>query len=208
MQDALEHIHWLGHASVRLDFDKTIYVDPWRLDPEAPKADVVLISHDHHDHFSAQDIAIVRKEDTAYVTIEVVASKLQGDVHVVRPGSTLTVHGIGIHAVPAYNIGKQFHPKGVGYVGFVVDTGGRSIYIAGDTDFTPEMREVKADIALLPVGGRYTMTADEAAQAANAIRPSLAIPLHYGTIVGSSADANRFKRLCQVPVHILEPERP
>lgn len=204
----LEHIHWLGHASVRLDFDKTIYVDPWRLDPTAPKADLVLITHDHHDHFSPDDIAIIEKEGTSYVTIEAVASRLRGDVRTVRPGDSITVQGVGVQVVPAYNVDKQFHPKSAGHVGFLLETGGHTIYIAGDTDFTPEMREVRADAVLLPVGGRYTMSADEAAQAANFIRPRLAIPLHYGTIVGSSADASRFKRLCQVPVHILEPERP
>jgi len=204
----LEHIHWLGHASVRLDFDKIIYVDPWKLAPNAPKADLILITHDHHDHFSPEDIASIEKEDTSYVTIAVVASKLHGDVHIVRPGDSVTVQGVHIQAVPAYNLDKQFHPKSAGHVGFLVETGGQTIYIAGDTDFTPEMREVKADVILLPVGGRYTMTADEAAQAANFIQPRLAIPVHYGTIIGSSADASRFKRLCQVPVDILELERP
>ncbi len=202
----MEHIHWLGHATVRLDFDKVIYVDPWKLRSGAPKADIILITHEHYDHFSKPDIDRIRKDSTSLVTIAGVASNLKGDVHMVKPGDSITVQGIAIQAVPAYNIGKQFHPKSAGHVGFVVQTGGLAIYIAGDSDLTPEMKAVRADVALLPVGGKYTMTAEEAAQAANAIQPKLAIPLHYGDIVGSTADAERFRSLCKVPVQILKPE--
>ena len=204
----IAHVHWLGHASVRLDFDKVIYIDPWKIAANAPKADLILITHGHHDHFSAEDIEKIAKASTSFVTISDVAAKIRGDVHVVRPGDALTVQGIGIQAVAAYNIGKQFHPRSAGHVGFVVQTGGHAVYIAGDTDFTPEMKAVKADIVMLPVGGHYTMPADEAAKAANAIQPKLAIPLHFGDIIGSAADARRFSELCQVPVQILQPEKP
>lgn len=202
----MEHIHWLGHASVRLDFDKVIYVDPWQIRAGAPKADLILITHEHYDHFSKPDVDKIRKDSTSLVTIAGVAANLKGDVHVVKSGDSITVQGIQIQAVPAYNIGKQFHPKSAGHVGFVIHTGGHAIYIAGDSDLTPEMKAVRADVALLPVGGKYTMTAEEAAEAANAIRPQLAIPLHYGTIIGSGSDAERFRRLCKVPVQILQPE--
>jgi len=204
----IEHIHWLGHASVRLDFDKIIYVDPWKLGRSAPKADLILITHEHHDHFSAEDLARIQKPGTSFVTIPAVAAKIKGEVHAVKPGDTITIQGVHIQAVPAYNINKQFHLKTAGHVGFVVTTGGSRIYIAGDSDLTPEMKQVKADVVMLPIGGKYTMTADEAAQAANAIRPTLAIPLHFGDIIGSAADARRFSQLCQVPVRILEPEKP
>jgi len=202
----MEHIHWLGHATVRLDFDKVIYVDPWQIREGAPKADIVLITHEHYDHFSKPDIDKIRKDSTSVVTIASVAAGLKGDVHVIKPGDTITVQGIGIQAVPAYNIGKQFHPKSAGHVGFIIQTGGHAVYIAGDSDLTPEMKAVRADVVLLPVGGKYTMTADEAAQAVNAIQPQLAIPLHYGTIIGSRADAERFRSLCKVPTQILQPE--
>ncbi|MBC7258127.1 MAG: MBL fold metallo-hydrolase [Chloroflexi bacterium] len=202
----IAHIHWLGHATVRLDFDKIIYVDPWKIRSGAPKADLILITHDHYDHFSKPDVDKIRKDSTSVVTIATVAAALKGNVHVVKPGDSITIQGVGIQAVPAYNIGKQFHPKAAGYVGFVIQTGGHAIYIAGDSDLTPEMKSVRADVALLPVGGKYTMTAEEAAQAANAIQPKLAIPLHYGDIVGSKADAERFRSLCKVPVQILQPE--
>lgn len=202
----IAHIHWLGHATVRLDFDKVIYADPWQIRGGAPKADLILITHEHYDHFSKPDIDKLRKDTTSFVTIAGVAGNLKGDVHAVKPGDAITVQGIGIQAVPAYNIGKPFHPKSAGHVGFVIQTGGYAIYIAGDTDLTPEVKAVRADVAILPVGGTYTMTADEAAQAANAIQPKLAIPLHYGSIIGSRADAERFRSLCKVPVQILQPE--
>lgn len=204
----LNHIHWLGHASVRLGFDKVIYVDPWKVSSDAPKADLILITHEHYDHFSAEDIDKIQQATTSIITIASVAARLQGDVHTVKPGDSVSVQGIRIQAIAAYNVSSQFHPRSAGHVGFVVHTGGHSIYIAGDSDFTPEMKEVGADVALLPVGGRYTMTAEEAAGAANAIGPQLAIPLHFGTIIGSGADALRFSELCQVPVQILQPTKP
>lgn len=204
----IEHIHWLGHASVRLDFDKVIYIDPWKIADMAPKADLILITHAHHDHFSPDDIEKIRKPTTSFVSIADVAAKIQGDIHVVKPGDVLTTQGIKIEAIAAYNLEKHFHPKSAGHVGFVVHTGGHAIYIAGDTDATPEMKSVKADVAMLPVGGHYTMGAEEAAEGANAIQPRLAIPLHFGDIIGSEANAQQFSVACQVPVQILQPQRP
>jgi L-ascorbate metabolism protein UlaG (beta-lactamase superfamily) len=133
---------------------------------------------------------------------------LAGDVREIRPGDAVTVKGIRVEAVPAYNTirmrspGVPFHPREEGWLGFVVTAGGKRIYYAGDTDLTPEMKDVRADIAILPVGGTYTMNADEAAELANLIRPGEAIPIHWGDIVGSAADAERFKALCRVPVEI------
>ena len=123
-----------------------------------------------------------------------------------KPGDSLSVEGIKIEAVPAYNIGKQFHPKTSGWVGYIVTIGGQRIYHPGDTDLIPEMEKIKADVALLPVGGTYTMTAEEAAEAANKIKPRVAVPMHFGTIVGSIKDAEKFKEKCQVPVQILKAE--
>ena len=203
----IENIHWLGHASFRIDAEKTIYIDPWKLAKGARKADLILITHDHYDHCSPEDVAKIAKDDTVVVTIAAAAPKLKGDVRIVKPGDSLTVAGIPIEAVPAYNVGKQFHPKEAGHVGFIVTVGGQRIYHAGDTDVIPEMDDIQADIALLPVGGTYTMTAEEAAQAANKIKPKVAVPMHYGTIVGSIEDAHRFRDLCQVEVSILPQER-
>jgi len=208
----IENIHWLGHDTFRIENDKTIYTDPYELQGELPKADLILITHDHFDHLSPKDVAKVAKEDTVIVTIAAAAQKLKGDVRVVKPGESLVVQGIPIETVPAYNVNKfrspgvPFHPQESGHVGFIFTVGGQRIYHAGDTDVIPEMDDIEADIALLPVGGTYTMTADEAAEAANRIRPQIAIPMHWGTIVGSEKDAERFSSLCQMEAVILSQE--
>jgi L-ascorbate metabolism protein UlaG (beta-lactamase superfamily) len=208
----IENIHWLGHAGFRIEDDKTIYIDPYQLKGKPPKADLILITHDHFDHFSPDDVAKVAKDDTVIVTIAAVAQKLKGDVRVVKPGDSLTVLDIPIEAVPAYNVnkfrspGEPFHPKESGHVGFILTVGGLRIYHTGDTDVISEMDDIEADIALLPVGGTYTMTADEAAQAANRIKPKVAIPMHHSAIVGSVKDAQRFCDLCQMEVIILSQE--
>jgi L-ascorbate metabolism protein UlaG (beta-lactamase superfamily) len=203
----IEKIHWLGHDSFRLEGEVTVYIDPWKLPPNSPKADIILITHDHYDHCSPEDVAKIQKADTVIVTIPAAARKLKGEVKTVKPGDKITVKGIEIEAVPAYNTDKQFHPKGAGHVGFIVTLGGKRIYHAGDTDFIPEMKGLKVDIALLPVSGTYVMTAEEAAKAADAIKPEVAIPMHYGEIVGSERDAERFKELTSVQVTILKPSR-
>ncbi len=203
----VEKIHWLGHDSFRLEGEVTVYIDPWKLPPNSPKADIILITHDHYDHCSPEDVAKIQKADTVIVTIPAAARKLKGEVKTVKPGDKITVKGIEIEAVPAYNTNKPFHPKEAGHVGFIVTLGGKRIYHAGDTDFIPEMKGLKVDIALLPVSGTYVMTAEEAAKAADAIKPEVAIPMHYGEIVGSERDAERFKELTSVQVTILKPSR-
>jgi len=202
----IEGIHWLGHAGFRIEGEKVIYIDPWKI-RGGPQADIVLITHDHYDHCSPQDVARVSKPGTVVVTISSAAAKFKGNVRIVKPGSSLEVEGVHIEAVPAYNIGKPFHPRRAGHVGFIVEMGGRRIYHAGDTDLIPEMSEVKADVALLPVGGTYTMDAAQAAQAAERISPQVAIPMHYGDIVGSRRDAEEFKKRYKGQTVILEPER-
>ncbi len=201
-----ENIFWLGHDSFRLVDEKVVYVDPWKLAPGAQKADVILLTHDHYDHLSKDDIARLSKSDTVVVGPSAVASKLGGKILVAKPGDRLTAAGIPIEVVPAYNPMKQFHPKSAGYVGYIITLNSRRIYQAGDTDLIPEMTQIKADIALLPVSGKYVMTAAEAAEAANTIKPALAIPMHYGDldVVGTRSDAEEFKRLAKVPVEILE----
>jgi len=208
----IENIHWLGHDTFRIENDKIIYLDPIKLKGKLPKADLILITHDHHDHCSPDDVAKLVKGDTVIVTIAAAAQKLKGDVRLVKPGESLTVLGIPIETVPAYNVkkfrspGVPFHPKESGHVGFILTVGELRIYHAGDTDVIPEMDDIETDVALLPVGGTYTMTADEAAEAANRIKPKLAIPMHWGAIVGSAEDAQRFRDLCEVEVVILSQE--
>lgn len=199
----LEKIKWLGHATVQIKNDKVIYIDPWKLRGTEEQADIILITHDHYDHCVPEDVAKIQGEKTIIVTTADCAQKLSGDVRVIAPGQRLIVEGVEVEAIPAYNLDKDFHPQTNGWVGFIVNIGGQRIYHAGDSDFTPEMGQIQADIVLLPVGGTYTMTAEEAAQAANAIGPRYAIPIHYGTIVGSEKDAQKFQELCQVPVEVL-----
>ncbi len=199
----VENIFWLGHSSVRINADKVIYIDPWKL--KAPeKADLILISHPHHDHFSLDDIEKIRGKDTVVITAGDCAAELSGDVRVVKPGDVVRVEETEIEAVPSYNIGKQFHPRENNWLGFVITVMGKRVYYCGDTDRIPEMESIRADIIIAPVGGTYTMDAEEAARAVNMMQPEAAIPIHYGDIVGSVKDAERFKALCNVPVYIKQ----
>lgn len=204
----IDNIHWLGHASLRIDAPgAVIYVDPWKLSGDPPPADLILITHDHYDHCSTEDIAKVRTDDTVIVANPSAAKKLSGPVRVARAGDELSAKGVKVHAVPAYNVDKNFHPRSAGYVGFVLTVDDTSIYIAGDTDVIPEMADISADIAVLPVSGTYVMTADQAVEAAGIIGPDIAIPVHYGEIVGSEADARRFRDRASCEVRILGKER-
>jgi L-ascorbate metabolism protein UlaG (beta-lactamase superfamily) len=197
----LDRIKWLGHASIRIDAQKIIYIDPWKI-KGGPKADLILISHSHHDHLSPVDVRKIQKENTVIVAADDAASQLSGDVRALKPGDRVTVQGITVEAVPAYNLNKPYHPKASGWIGFLLTVEGKTIYYGGDTDFIPEMKEIRADIWILPVGGTYTMTAKEAAGVINMIRPEVAIPIHCGDLVGTFEDAATFKQLCKTTVVI------
>ena len=197
-----EKIHWLGHDGFRIDSEKTIYFDPYQIE-SGPRADLIFISHDHFDHCSPEDVAKIQGPETTIVTEKDSAGKLTGDVRVLKPGETLNLDGVKIQGVPSYNTDKDFHPRKNGWLGFVVEVAGIRIYHAGDTDFIPEMKDLRVDIALLPVSGTYVMTADQAVKAALAIKPELAIPMHYGVIVGSDQDALAFKNALKGKVAVL-----
>jgi len=199
----IDNIHWLGHDSFRIDDDVTIYIDPWKLAAGVPPADLILITHEHSDHFSPDDIELIRTPQTEFVAIATVAAKLSGLVHTVKPGDRLAVRGVEIEAMPAYNLSKKFHPREKGHVGYVLTVDRQRIYHACDTDAIPEMEGLRPDIALLPVSGTYVMDAEEAVEAVKLLQPGLAIPMHYGAIVGSEADALRFQQLSPAPVKIL-----
>ncbi len=210
-------ITWLGHDGFKLKKAKVVYVDPFQLKSAAEPADIVCVTHEHFDHLSVDDLKKVVTSHTTVVTIAACQEAANGlrpkAVRVVRPGDRLEVDGITIEAVPAYNTskfrapGKPFHPQEDAKVGFVLGIGGIRIYHAGDTDAIPEMTKAAGvDVALLPVSGTYVMTAAEAAQAWSAIRPKLAIPMHYGAIVGATADADAFKNGVPGRVEVLAPE--
>jgi L-ascorbate metabolism protein UlaG (beta-lactamase superfamily) len=216
LEDAMiENIHWLGHDSFRLDGSSTVYIDPWKLGEGARPADVVLVTHDHYDHLSAADIAKVASPAATVVGPASVTAQIEGvKTLTVSPGDTVSVGSVSVTAVPAYNTnkfrapGELFHPRSAGYVGYVVELDGRRIYHAGDTDAIPEMSAVRCDVALLPVSGTYVMTADEALAAVGMIEAAVVVPMHYGDIVGSDADAARLKESSPIPVEILPRSRP
>jgi len=199
----VENIKWLGHDSFLINGNILIYIDPWKLPDGSPKADIILVTHDHFDHCSPADIAAIQKNETEIICPPDSEGKLSGKIHIIAPGDSLTVKGIKIEAVPAYNTDKNFHPKAKNWVGYIITVGGVRIYHAGDTDFIPEMSDIDTDIALLPVSGTYVMTAKEAVQAAEAVGAKINIPMHYGDIVGSDADAEYFKRHAPGKVIIL-----
>jgi L-ascorbate metabolism protein UlaG (beta-lactamase superfamily) len=203
----LRGIKWLGHASFLIEDEKTIYIDPFDLPEGLPKADLILVTHGHRDHLSPQDILKILKPDTKIVTVGASQAYLPEEAKhtvAVTPRESVTVEGVNIEVIPAYNKSKSFHPKDSGDAGYVVHLKDRTVYHAGDTDFIDEMKNLKADIALLPAGGKYTMDAEEAAAAANAIKPRVAVPMHWGTIVGSQEDAEKFVAMCKVPAVILD----
>ena len=192
-----EFITLLNHASFRIELSKILYIDPWKL-KESEKADIILISHPHYDHFSKEDIDKIYSNGTTIITVEDVASELSGyNLVKVKPGDTITVSGIKITATRAYNKNKEFHPKKNDWVGFIIEEEGLRIYYAGDTDLIDEMDDIKdIDVALLPIGGKYTMDSSEASDAVSILEPKAVIPYHYGDIVGSREDFEEFKKLC------------
>ncbi len=196
--------------SIRIKSDVgTIYIDPFKIDDETHDADFILITHDHYDHFSSEDIAKVKKDTTVLVVpekMEAKAVKESGikEIETVKPGTYHEIGNLELETIPMYNILKPFHPKAAGWVGYILKINGKRIYIAGDTDATKEAQEVICDIALVPIGGTYTMDAKKAAELVNEINPEVAIPTHYGSIVGKLSDAKVFAANVKDSIKVVE----
>lgn len=188
-----------AQSSIRIGGDQVLYFDPFRITDARKDADIVFITHPHFDHFSPADIARVCKPETVFIAPESMAAELKAagitEPVLMKPGEIKTISGIAVETVPAYNISKQFHPKQNGWLGYIVTVGGKRIYAAGDTDATKEAAAVQCDIALIPIGGTYTMNPAEAAELVNRMRPQIVIPIHYGTIVGNPGDGAAFAKL-------------
>ncbi len=187
---------WIEHAAFRIEInDKVIYFDPYKITTSPADADFIFITHEHGDHCSLTDIRKIIKEESKIITEPDSANKLKiyaSQTTTMAPGDKLELDGLKIAAVPSYNTNKTNHPKSRDWLGFIITLpDGRTVYHAGDADVIPEMKTFDADIAMLPCGGKYTMNAGEAAQAARDIAPEIVIPMHYGTVVGSKADANK-----------------
>lgn len=197
----LENIEVLYHSSIRINKEKIIYIDPFKINKNYNDADIIFITHDHYDHYSEEDIDKVINENTTIIIPDELLTKLlrkginKNAIITVEPNKNYMVQGIQFETISAYNTNKTFHPKENGWVGYIIIINGIRYYIAGDTDITEENKQVKCDVAFVPVGGTYTMDFKEAASLINEIKPKIAIPIHYGSIVGTEQDAIDFIRL-------------
>lgn len=198
-------------SSIRIDTGKEIvYVDPFQLPRASSDADIILITHDHFDHFSPEDIVKIQKPDTRYVLPESMKGRLDevaspdSKIYYVEPKQNKGVGSVVIETVPAYNMYKLHHPKASGFVGYIIRVNDLRVYVAGDTDIIPEMKSIMCDIAMLPIGGTYTMDATEAAKLVNVMKPKVAIPTHYGAVVGSPADADVFRSGVDPSIEVVE----
>ncbi len=204
-----DNIEVFTQSSIRIKSQTgTVYFDPFQMREEPHDADFILITHDHYDHFSPEDIAKAGKKDTVLVVPEKMKSKAQeaagfvGTISTVNPEKEYNLNGLEFETVPAYNTLKPFHLKSAKWVGYILKIDGQRVYVAGDTDVTKENKQIKCDIALIPIGGTYTMDAKKAAELVNIMQPDIVIPIHYGSIVGKKEDADVFAANVKKPVKV------
>lgn len=197
----LENIELLCHNSIKISKEKIIYIDPFKIEKEFCDADIIFCTHSHYDHFSEEDILKIKKESTKLVITEDCIMKSitigfdRENIIIVEPNNKYNIDGLEFETINAYNNEKQYHPKGNGWVGYILNINNVKYYIAGDTDITEENKKIECDVAFLPIGGIYTMNIKEAASLANTINPKIVVPTHYGELVGRLEDAQNFKKL-------------
>jgi L-ascorbate metabolism protein UlaG (beta-lactamase superfamily) len=214
-------IKWLGHSGFLIKNSKVIYIDPYQIKENSEKADLIFITHSHYDHCSVADMQKIVQEGTKIIMTADCQSKITRfdvpiNMEIIEPNQEMELGEIKVSTLPSYNIDKHFHPKDESWVGYLIKMNDVLVYHPGDCDLIPEMQKLtgykqpgKEFVALLPVGGRFTMNAEEAAEAAKLIKPTIAIPMHFGSIVGSKDDAQEFKEICEesgIRVEILEKE--
>jgi L-ascorbate metabolism protein UlaG (beta-lactamase superfamily) len=219
MQIGSVELKWLGHSGFMIRNSRVIYIDPYNIREGMEKADFIFITHSHYDHCSVADMNKIVKEGTKVIMTADCQSKINKfqvpvSMEIVSPGEELSFGNLKVDVFPAYNTDKSFHAKDEEWVGYLIKLDGIIVYHAGDTDNISEMQKLtgyggngKTFVALLPIGGRFTMTAEEAAEAAKMIKPTIAVPMHYGSVVGNDEDAQEFKKLCEeigIKVEILE----
>jgi L-ascorbate metabolism protein UlaG (beta-lactamase superfamily) len=209
----LEDFTWFRQSAMRYSSGGlTVYIDPWGTTEDDPPADLILITHAHSDHLQPDEIERLTASETRLVAPRDVAKELSGDVTAVGPGESHEIAGVRFETVPAYNVAEErldMHPKSNDWVGYVLELGGRRYYHAGDTDALPELESLETDVAMVPIGGTYTMDHREAAGLVKAMRPQVAVPMHYGFVVGSPSDGELFKKEADpVRVEMLEPTNP
>ncbi|NQU06397.1 MAG: MBL fold metallo-hydrolase [Calditrichaeota bacterium] len=210
VRNFVSKIKWLGHSSFKIAGSKTVYIDPWKLpDGEGGDGDLILVTHDHFDHCSPSDIKKALSSSGKVLAAECCRDQYPSADVFTLPWMKQKVNDISVYVTAAYNINKQFHPKELGHVGFVIELDGVKIYHAGDCDAFPHMEDISCDIALLPVSGTYVMDSLEAVDACELLKPQVAIPMHWGDadVVGTRADADKFAKLAGCEVVILEAVR-
>lgn len=197
----LDNIEVLCHSSIKFNKELVIYIDPFKINDNFHDADIIFITHDHYDHYSEEDINKILKDNTNIVIPSDLEEKAlafgfkKENILVVKPNGNYIVKGIPFKTIPAYNINKKFHPKSNDWLGYNITIDNLTYYIAGDTDITNENKQIKCDVAFVPIGGTFTMTYNEAAELVNQIKPKIAVPTHYGLIVGAKEDGLKFAKL-------------
>ncbi len=190
-------------SSIRIDNEKVIYFDPFKIEKETHDADIIFFTHEHYDHYSKEDYMKVSKKDTIYVMPKSMGNDFDEIALLLNPGDKTQVLGIHVETNRAYNIDKPYHPKDNNWLGYKLYLKGYSIYVCGDTDYVPELKNIKCDILFVPIGGKFTMDYKEAARFTNDIKPKYVIPIHYGSIVGSLDDFDKFKELIDKDIEVI-----